>query len=188
MKIILGSSSAGRKKVMEELGLPFEVVSPDIDEKAIRGNSPKELVMAVANAKADAIVVKVKEPAKIISSDQVVLFQGKIREKPVNEDEARRFLLSYGSIPAETLGAVVIVNTKTGKRVSGFQTSKIYLKPLTESFVDEHISSGSAMKGAGGFLIIDPKIEPFIDHIEGTFDSASGLSKDLATRLLAEVD
>jgi septum formation protein len=187
MKIILGSSSPGRKKIMEELGYDFEVMVPDIDEKSIRRNTPHELVMAIAQAKADALLTKIKEPAVLIVSDQVVLFEGKIREKPIDENEAREYLLSYARGPAETLGAVVVVNTKTDKRMSDFQTAKIYFKRLPLSVIEEHIKSGASLRGAGGFLIHDPLLSSYIDHIEGTIDSASGLSKDVVKQLLKNI-
>jgi len=191
MKIILGSSSAGRKLVMEELaqelGFDFEIMSPDIDEKAIRSDNPSDLVMAIANTKADALVSVIKEPAILICSDQVVLYNGKIREKPINEIEAREFLQSYKSVHPETLGAVVVVNTKTGKRASGLQTSKIYFKPLPKEIIDKHIKSGMSLRGAGGFSIHDPILKDYIDHIEGGFDSATGLSKELVKRLISQV-
>ncbi|MFA6272988.1 MAG: Maf family protein [Candidatus Paceibacterota bacterium] len=191
MKIILGSSSAGRKLIMNELAqkfiFDFEVMSPDINEKAIRSDSPSDLVMAIANAKADVLVSKIKEPAILICSDQVVLYGGKIREKPVDEMEAREFLQSYKTVHPETLGAVVIVNTKTGKRASGLQKSKVYFKPLPKKIIDEHIETGMSLRGAGGFVINDPILKDYIDHIEGGFDSASGLSKELVKRLIVEV-
>jgi septum formation protein len=191
MKIILGSSSAGRKLVMDELaqelGFEFEVESPDIDEKAVRFDNPSDLVMAVANAKTDALILKIKEPAILICSDQVVLYDGKIREKPINEKEAEEFLQSYKNVPAEMLGAVVVVNTKTGERASGLQTSKVYLKPLPEQIISGHIKSGMALRGAGGFCMHDPIIKDYIDHVDGGFDSASGLSKKLVKRLMSKV-
>ena len=78
-------------ELAKEIGFEFEIMSPDIDEKAIRSKNPEDLVMAIANAKADALVSKIKEPAILITSDQVVLCKDKIREKPVGEKEAREF-------------------------------------------------------------------------------------------------
>ena len=172
---------------MEDLGFDFEVVAPDIDEKAIRRNDPRELVMAVAQAKADALVAKIKEPAIIIASDQVVLFEDKIREKPRDAQEAKEFLQSYSRGPAETLGAVVVVNTATGKRLSDIQTSKVYFRPLPRAIIEEHIKSGSALRGAGGFLMHDPLLGPYIDHIEGGLDSAIGLSREVVNRLIKNI-
>ncbi|NQS90060.1 Maf family protein, partial [Patescibacteria group bacterium] len=89
MKIILGSQSKGRKKMLEEMGVEFEIMPADIDEKAIRLKDPKELVLVIARAKADALKPRISEPAILITSDQVVVWQGKIREKPENGKEAR---------------------------------------------------------------------------------------------------
>ena len=192
MKIILGSSSAGRKLIMNELsnelGFSFEVMSPDIDEKSIRHDNPSDLVMAIANAKADALVLKIKEPSILICSDQVVLYDNQIREKPVNEKEAREFLQSYKNIHPETIGAVVVVNTENGKRAGAIQKSIIHFKPLPNEIINVHINSGLALSGAGGFSIHDPVLEDYIDYVEGGFDSAIGLSKVLVKKLIAEVD
>ncbi|HEY5588359.1 MAG TPA: Maf family protein [Candidatus Paceibacterota bacterium] len=192
MKIILGSSSAGRKLIMDELskefGFVFEVMSPDIDEKSIRHDNPSDLVMAIANAKADALVSKIKEPAILICSDQVVLYDNQIREKPVNENEAREFLQSYSNINPEMIGAIVVVNTENGKRAGAIQVSKIHFKPLPAEIITRHINSGLALSGSGGFSIHDPILEDYIDYVEGGFDSATGLSKELVKKLVAEVD
>lgn len=192
MKIILGSSSIGRQLIMnelsKELGFTFEVMSPDIDEKAIRFDNPSDLVMTIANAKADALVLKIKEPSILICSDQVVLYDNKIREKPIDENEAREFLQSYGNIHPETIGAIVVVNTENGKRAGAIQTSKIHFKPLPDEIIDGHINSGLALSGAGGFSIHDPILKDYIDYVEGGFDSATGLSKELVKKLVIEVD
>jgi len=192
MKIILGSSSAGRKLIMKELseefGFTFEVMSPDIDEKSIRHDNPSDLVMAIANAKADALVSKIKEPAILICSDQVVLYDNNIREKPIDEKEAKEFLQSYENIHPETIGAVVVVNTENSKRAGAIQMSKIHFKTLPNEIIDGHINSGLALSGAGGFLIHDPILKNYIDYVEGGFDSATGLSKELVKKLVAEVD
>ncbi|PIR68594.1 hypothetical protein COU49_00350 [Candidatus Nomurabacteria bacterium CG10_big_fil_rev_8_21_14_0_10_35_16] len=191
MKIILGSSSVGRKLIMHELAqefrFTFEIMSPDIDEKAIKFDQPSDLVMAIANAKADTLVSRIKEPAILICSDQVVLYENKIREKPVDEKEAREFLQSYANVHPETIGAVVVVNTENGKRASGLQTSKIYFKPLSKEIIDGHIKSGLALSGAGGFSIHDPILKNYIDRIEGGFDSTTGLSKELVKKLISRV-
>ncbi|MEI7777559.1 MAG: nucleoside triphosphate pyrophosphatase [bacterium] len=187
MKIILGSSSAGRRSVLQKAGYNFEVMAADIDEKAIRKENPEELVMAIANAKADALLPQVKEPSILITSDQVILYKENVREKPVGEEQATEFLRSYSEAPAVTLGATVVINTETGKRVSGLQRTTVYFKPMPENFIKEYIASGQPFKGAGGFVIQDEVLAPYIDHIEGRIDSAAGLSMELLEKLIAEV-
>lgn len=174
-------------ELAQEFGFDFEIMSPDIDEKAVRSDSPSDLVMAIANAKADVLVSIIKEPVILICSDQVVLYEGKIREKPVDEREAREFLESYEFVHPETLGAVVVVNMETGKRASGLQKSKVYFKSLPKEIIDEHIKTGMSFRGAGAFCLHDPILKDYIDHVDGGFDSATGLSKDLVKSLIVEV-
>ncbi|XP_057975703.1 uncharacterized protein LOC131163025 isoform X1 [Malania oleifera] len=59
-KIILGSSSIARRKILAEMGYEFTIMTADIDEKCIRKEKPEELVMALAEAKADAITAKLQ--------------------------------------------------------------------------------------------------------------------------------
>ena len=63
MKIILGSSSRWRKQILEQAGYTFKVMSPDIDEKAIRHADSEQLALAIANAKADKLLEQITEPA-----------------------------------------------------------------------------------------------------------------------------
>ena len=92
MRIVLGSGSRYRQQLLREMGYDFEVVSPRIDEKAIRLTDPAELALALAHAKADAVVADLQSPALVITADQVVAHAGQIREKPASAEEARRIL------------------------------------------------------------------------------------------------
>ncbi|XP_038983519.1 7-methyl-GTP pyrophosphatase-like isoform X1 [Phoenix dactylifera] len=100
-KVILGSSSASRRRILAEMGYKFTVMGADIDEKEIRREKPEELVMALAEAKADAIVTRLRsngfkedhtDPTLLITADQVVVHGGMIREKPSGAEEAREFI------------------------------------------------------------------------------------------------
>ncbi|KAL0350348.1 UNVERIFIED_CONTAM: 7-methyl-GTP pyrophosphatase [Sesamum radiatum] len=59
-EIILGSSSMARREILAEMGYEFTIMTADIDEKSIRKEKPEDLVMALAEAKADAIVMRLK--------------------------------------------------------------------------------------------------------------------------------
>nr|AEV89965.1 Maf-like protein [Humulus lupulus]AEV89966.1 Maf-like protein [Humulus lupulus]BAF85812.1 putative Maf-like protein [Humulus lupulus] len=78
-KIILGSSSVARRKILAEMGYDFAIMTADIDEKSIRKEIPEELVVALAEAKAAAILPRIPtgdyinavEPTLLITADQV---------------------------------------------------------------------------------------------------------------------
>ncbi|MBI2409924.1 Maf family protein [Candidatus Kaiserbacteria bacterium] len=97
MKIILGSSSKYRKRVLEENGYKFGIMIPDIDEKKIRTEDPYELPLMIAEAKAAALIPKIPDPALLITSDQIVVCDRQVYEKPQTEEEARSFLQKYSS-------------------------------------------------------------------------------------------
>lgn len=187
MKIILGSQSKGRQTVLRRMGYDFEVMSADIDEKSIRHDNPADLVLLIAQAKTNALLPNIKEPSILITSDQVILFNGQIREKPIDEKEALEFLKTSHMHPVETIGAVVVTNIKTGKSVSGLQKGKVYFKPISDEVILEHIKNGSALRGAGGFMIDDPIFEPFIEKMEGSMDNVVGLDSELTEKLIQEV-
>ncbi len=188
MKIILGSQSKSRRGVLEKMGLRFEVMVPDVDEKSIRHEDPEKLTLALANAKADALLGKIKEPAILITSDQVVVCGGKIREKPENEDEAREFLRDYAEHPAETIAAVVAVNTETGERREGLDRAAVKFGRIPESVIEKLIAAGEVFSQAGGFCVEDPAFSDYIERTEGDVDSIMGMPKALTERLIKEVE
>ncbi|KAL2538328.1 Maf-like protein [Forsythia ovata] len=222
-KIILGSSSIARKKILSEMGYQFTTTSADIDEKAIRKEKPEDLVMALAEAKADAIASKLQnienqendgkptllvaadtaeaimpklhigeynedaEPTVLITCDQVVVYQGMIREKPSNTEEARQFIKGYSSGHATTVSSVVVTNLKTGFRRGEWDKVEIQFHDIPEHIIDNLIEEGNVLNVAGALIIEHPMVLPYVKAVVGTTDSVMGLPKALTERLLKEV-
>lgn len=117
MKYILGSSSKGRKLALENAGYVFDVIAPDIDEKAIRSEDPREIPILITREKAKVIKTKINEPSIAIVGDQVVMCDGNLQEKPESDDDVRLFFSRYNAgHPAETVSAIAVINTETGKQ------------------------------------------------------------------------
>lgn len=185
MKIILGSSSRWRKKVFESFGLPFTTMSPDIDEKAIRFDDPERLTLAIANAKADALIRVLTEPVILVTSDQVVVCHSKILEKPANADEVRTFLRGYRDVPVETVTAVVVTNTKLGLRKEGVDHATVWFKPFPDTFIEERIKEGTIFAASGAF-VLDPPFDGYVMKVEGERESIEGMPRALTLRLIQE--
>ena len=186
MKIILGSQSASRRTLLARLVADFETLSSDIDEQAIRSENYERLPLLLAHPKANALLPRIHEPALLITSDQVVVCNGELREKPRSAEEVRRYLASYAHYPAQTNTAVVVHNTATGKCVEGLDIACVYYQPLPETVVEQLIAEGGVFSAAGGFLVEDPLAEPYILRCEGEKDSIMGLPLQLTARLLSE--
>ncbi|KAL5072028.1 hypothetical protein RYX36_022915 [Vicia faba] len=194
-KIILGSSSIARRKILSEMGYQFTLMTADIDEKSIRKDTPEELVMALAEAKAEAILqrlpvgdyLKDAEPTLLITSDQVVVYEGVIREKPSSKQEARQFLKDYSGRKAATVGSVLVTNLKTGLRKGDSDRVEIYFNEIPDEIIEKLVDEGITLNVAGGLIIEHPLIFPYVKDVVGTTDSVMGLPKDLTEKLLNAV-
>jgi septum formation protein len=184
MKIILGSQSKGRKKIMEEMGLEFEVMSADIDEKAIRHDDPKKMVLSIAQAKADALRAQLNESAVLVTADTVVVWQNEVREKPKDAQEAIIFLHGYNIAPAKVVTGVVVTNLATGKSQSVVDVATVYFKHHSDEEIGRLVTDGHVLNYAGAFTLLD---KGHVERIDGTIDSVIGLPKDLTKKLIDEV-
>jgi septum formation protein len=187
MRIILGSQSSGRKKILKKMGYEFEVMTADIDEKQIRFEDPVKLTLALANAKADALLPKIKTDAVLITADIVVSCNGKIFEKPSSDEEAKEYLRMCAKYSAETIGSVVVVNTKTGVRVQGTDICKIWFKDFPQDVIDEYVATRDPFLHAGGFDYEHPLLFPYLDRVEGEPESVIGLPMALTEKLISLV-
>lgn len=187
MKIILGSKSSGRKYVLQQAGYVFDIMTADIDEKAIRSDNYEELPLLIARAKARALIPSIKEPAILVTGDGIVMCNGQMREKPENEEQARAYLESYNYYPAITHMAIVVTNTVTGKSAEGLDISQVYFKHLSDSLIEQLIKDGKVMQAAGAFMTEHPLMSPYIDHIIGDRTGVIGLPLKLTEELIKKV-
>ncbi|KAJ3141490.1 hypothetical protein HK100_006029 [Physocladia obscura] len=194
-RLILGSSSKSRAYILNKYNIPFEVCVTPIDEKALgdrASDDPAILVAKIADAKANALINSGKlpqAPAIVICADQVAVYDGQIREKPVDAAEARKYLESYRDGPVLTYGGVVVYNTATRKRAATVDVAKQYFKYIPDGIIDELIAVGGVFHCCGGFTIEDKLLMPYLGETEGVdggADSIVGLSLTVVQSLIAQ--
>ena len=120
LPLILGSSSKNRQTILNLASWVHTVLEPNIDEKEIRDDDPYLLPVLIAKAKAAAILTRFDltgAPFVLLTSDQIVLFGSEVREKPIDEAEAFRFLSSYSNQEVSTISAVVATHYPSGELV-----------------------------------------------------------------------
>ncbi|KAG8654657.1 hypothetical protein MANES_05G159100v8 [Manihot esculenta] len=153
-----------------------------------------ELTILIAADTAEAILqkppvhdyVKKAEPALLITCDQVVVYEGAVREKPSSEDEARHFLKGYSGGHAATVSSVLVTNLKTGFRKVECDRVEIYFHEIPVDVIEKLIGEGLVLRVAGGLIIEHPLILPYVKEVVGTTDSVMGLPKALTEKLLKE--
>uniref|UniRef100_M8B012 Maf-like protein n=1 Tax=Aegilops tauschii TaxID=37682 RepID=M8B012_AEGTA len=156
--------------------------SADIDERAIRREKPEELVKALAEAKADAIKLNLVDgcadrdirdpPTLLITSDQVVVSKGVIRERPRSMEEAREFIKAYSGDRALAVNYVLLTNLSTGATKGGWDIPEV--------------KEGDMTCVAGGLKLTHPSVLPFIKELVGTADGVRGLPRELTEKLIRE--
>jgi septum formation protein len=85
--LILGSTSRYRRELLARLRVPFDVVSPNVDETPLAGEAPQALATRLALAKAKA-VANLHPHAVVIGSDQVADLNGEPLGKPGTHERA----------------------------------------------------------------------------------------------------
>ncbi|XP_078172620.1 uncharacterized protein LOC144566468 isoform X2 [Carex rostrata] len=175
------------------MGYKFQVMTANINEKSIRREKPEELVIVLAEAKADAIMSRMNisdyrkdgaDPTLLITSDIVVVHKGIIKEKPTTKEEACQFLKGYSGGHVSTVGSVVVTNLKSGKRCSAIDIAEVYFHEIPDEVIQNLIDEGVVFNVAGGLLLEHPLILPVVEAVIGTTDSVMGLPKALTEKLI----
>ncbi|GFR43639.1 hypothetical protein Agub_g4740 [Astrephomene gubernaculifera] len=194
-RIILGSSSFGRRQIMDQLaaehGFSYEVKTADINEKAIRDPDPEKLVRLLARAKREAIVAKMRAAGEelrgiLITCDQVVVHEDRVLEKPGSVDEAHDYIEGYGRSPASTVGAVVATDLVSGRAAEDVERAFIHFRPIPPEVRQQLVAEGQVFYCAGGLMVEHPLVVPHIARLEGSQCSVMGLPRQLVMRLMVE--
>ena len=146
---VLGSGSYTRKLILTNAGYTFSILKADIDERSLGNRADasraSELVLLLANAKADAILPQIPEAYKteiLLTADQVVVHDNRILEKPKDRMEAQHFIDGYGRLPCSTVGSIVLTDIQSGKRVTGVDTATIHFDPIPQTVIDRLLDEG----------------------------------------------
>ncbi|MDH3391475.1 MAG: Maf family protein, partial [Desulfobulbaceae bacterium] len=86
-KLILASASPRRKSLLQELGLDFEIIEAQVEEKPVAGESPQDFVMRAACDKAGDVALE-NVASWVLGADTVVVHGGRILGKPGDAEEA----------------------------------------------------------------------------------------------------
>jgi septum formation protein len=198
-RLYLGSKSWSRRQLLEEMGVTVSgIVVSDFDESTIRDPDPRKLVLALAHAKADALLrnpevldLQTAMPTTagttlLVTGDSVVTHKNRVLEKPSSKQEARELLTSYASSPATTVSSIVVVNLGSLLRYDGVAAAEVYFRPLPPAVIEELVESGASMETAGGLRIEHPIVQPYIECIIGEKSAVMGFCQTLAEKLIRE--
>ena len=149
-QVVLGSTSPFRKSLLDKLHLPFIQDAPDIDETPLDSESPKEMVLRLANQKAKKFTDKYTHHI-IITSDQCAVFNNKPIGKPHTVENAMAQLKQFSNQSITFFTGLVVSNTQTGKSYQYLDTTVVHFRELTDEVIKNYIAIEQPLKCAGSF-------------------------------------
>jgi septum formation protein len=180
VRLILGSGSPRRKELLAVLGIaPDAILPPDIDETPHKGEVPQHYCARIARQKAAAIAAGPDDI--VLSADTTVALGRRILGKPVDADEARRFLDLLSGRRHRVYTALAV---RRGERLwERLVEARVKMKPLSPAERDAYIATGDWQGKAGGYSIQGPA-GAFVPWISGSYTAIVGLPLAETAQLL----
>ena len=149
-RLVLGSRSPSRRALLERLSIPFLVVTPDIDESPMDGETPDMLVSRLSEEKARAVATRVRS-GLVIGSDQVALLGDTVLGKP--GDHARNIaqLEMASGRWLEFRTGIAVLDAESGHTQVDVVPFAVRFRSLTPSDIEAYVSRERAYDCAGGF-------------------------------------
>lgn len=161
MKLVLASTSAYRRELLQRFGLPFEVARPDIDESPLPGETPQATAERLAVEKARAVAGQF-EDALIIGSDQVAHMGDTRFGKPGTIERAIAQLQSMSGRTVVFHTALAVLNTRSGRVQLDAVPTEVRFRSLTDDEIVRYVNkelpldcAGSAKSEGLGITLLD---------------------------------
>lgn len=159
-RLILASSSPRRRDLLARLGLKFEVMEANIEEKPLPGEGAKEFALRAACDKAD-VVCRRHGSAWVLGADTVVVHENRLLGKPADNGEALAVLLRLSGRGHLVHTGFCLENRGKNVAVHRLVTTEVYFSPFDEAVAAAYVTCGEPLdkagsygiQGIGGFLV-----------------------------------
>jgi nucleoside triphosphate pyrophosphatase len=170
--LLLASTSPQRRAILEQLGVPFEVVEPRYREQ---GDEPLEHAVGKARS-----VEGGERP--VLGVDTVVVCDGRVLGKPESPAEAEQMLELLGGRTHEVVSGLCL-RTPAWEEAR-LETTRVEFRPLTARDLAWYVASGE-WEGRAGAYAIQGRGAALVRRIDGDYLNVVGLPAALLVELLA---
>ena len=182
MKLILASSSPRRQAYLKDLGIAFRRVSPDVDERRRRAESPRAYVRRLAVEKAS--VVSERYPRSwVVSADTTVVVDKRVLGKPRNPAEARKMLRKLSGRSHRVLSGIALVHRAESVVRSAVSSTRVFIRRLSDDEIRWYVSTGEPLDKAGAYGA-QGKGGLLVARVEGSFSNVVGFPLEKFYELL----
>jgi septum formation protein len=170
--IVLASASPRRRELLQQLGVPHEVLAVDVDEKPLPGERAEQLVKRLALVKAQAGLQLAGTARPVLGSDTVVVVDDVVFGKPVDRADGLSMLAALSGRTHQVMTAVALATAaEVAHRVSCTEVTMCRIAPADAAAYWE---TGEPQGKAGGYAI-QGRGALFIERISGSYSGVMGL-------------
>jgi septum formation protein len=179
--LLLASTSPQRRAILEQLGIPFDVVAPDYVEHDPPEADAEQLVRDHALGKARSVVEQA-DGRPVLGVDTTVVLGGRIYAKPTDAGDAERMLEELAGRTHAVVSGLALITP--GWELVEIELTRVRFRPLTPRDLAGYVATGEWEGRAGGYAI-QGKGAALVERIEGDYLNVVGLPARLV-RVLAE--
>lgn len=184
-QIYLASQSPRRRELLQQIGIKFRVLVPDVNEAALPREAPAEYVERIARLKAEVAWARVVERRMqrhpVLAADTAVILGRRILGKPRNDAEAASMLQSLSGRTHQVITAVAMAFE--GKWKVARSESAVTFRRFASDEIAHYVASGEPHDKAGAYAI-QGLAAAFISRIDGSYSGVMGLPLFETSRLL----
>lgn len=184
MRIILASKSPRRKEILENLGVTFEIITSNEEEKTTE-TQPEKIAMALSRIKAQSVAKAVGDfNALVIGCDTIVVKDNKILGKPKTKEQAEEMLTLLSDTEHTVISGLTLI--LGDKILSKNEKTQVFFDKIGKQEMESYIASGDPFDKAGGYGIQGPASR-FIKGINGCYFNVVGFPTHLFYKMIKEL-
>jgi septum formation protein len=184
--VVLASGSPRRREILTQLGIPFDVFPPDIDESPHPGERPETLAKRLAEEKAQAVAQRLgsAEQRPILAADTIVVLDGDILGKPRDAQHARAMLARMTGRSHRVVTGVAVIDPSSLRCWSEAVSSEVEMRAADPQVIADYVATGEPLDKAGSYGVQGEGGRLFVSKVRGSISNVMGLPRDETLALL----
>ena len=177
MTLILASSSAIRRSLLDQAGVRYEAQPPDVDERALEAaHEGHDFELALALAEAKALQVAAGFPNDwVIGADSIISVEGQRFRKPLDREEAADHLRRFSGRPMRLVSAVALAKG-TSVEWNHIADAVLHVRPLSDAYIEAYLDAEwPAVAYCVGVFRMEGRGVTLFDEVEGDHFTILGM-------------
>lgn len=186
--IILASSSLIRKRVLDRIGLTYEIKPSTFEEDMTleKSEKPHDLAIRLALGKAQDVAIRFTDALVIGADTFAITDTGKLLGKPDTNERAKEYLQKLSGRKHTFVTGLAVIDTMTEHIVTDYSSATAYMKRLTKGQIEQYVCLED-VRNAGGAYKMETLGSTLVDRVEGDYYAIVGISPSKLYDMFAQL-